>query len=301
MRVLIVGATGHNGVAVARRLGAQGHHISGLVRDEARAPDCLDAVHVGDVVTGAGLAQAVAGIDVAYYFVHSLDSRAQDDLDLVAARNFASAAAEAEVKRGVFFTTLPAPNIGEPPRYQRNRQAVQVALAERLNELTVVRAGMVLGDRSRGMRPYAQLVQRAPIIPMGPWRDNRMAVVDSETVSTCLVRAGLADQPMGSVDVPASAEPTHEELVRAVMRTLGVNKPILRLPWSNPTIDAFLVSRFTDDSYQFSRHLASINNFDYTVDPSCAKPFADIAPQQLDAALRSALAPYIAPQRTKSS
>lgn len=289
MRILIVGATGHNGAAVARRLSAEGHHVSGLVREPDRAPDCLDAVHVGDVVTGAGLAEATAGADVAYYFVHSLDSRAQDGRDIAAARNFAGAATAAEVRRAVFFTTLPVPGGVRAPRYQRNRQAVEDLFTE-LSELTVVRAGMVLGDRSRGMRPYVQLVHRAPMIPMGPWRTNRIAVVDSETVAACLSRAGTSVRPLGRhVDVPASAEPTHEELFRAVMRTLGQRKPIVRLPRSSPALDAFLASRFTDDSYHFCRHLASINSVDYRVDPACTAPFADVTPLGLDDALRAAL------------
>ncbi|GAC70905.1 SDR family oxidoreductase [Gordonia soli] len=295
MRVLIVGASGHNGAAVARRLSAAGHHVRGLVRDPGRAPDCLAEVVVGDAVTGAGLAEATADIDVAYYFVHSLDSAAQDDHDLVAARNFAEAAATAGVRRGIFFTTLPAPDGVAEPRYQRNRRVVEDVLTERLPGMTAVRAGMVLGDRSRGMRPYVQLVQRAPIIPMGPWRRHRMAVVDSETTTTCLVRAGVGDRPLGRIaDVPASAEPTHEELIRAVMRVLGRRVPIIGLPVSSVTVDAFLTSRFTDDSFHFSRHLASINNFDYLVDPSLAAPFADVTPLDLDTALQAALPEAVA-------
>ena len=295
MRILVVGATGHNGAAVAERLSADGHHLSGLVRNADRAPDCLDVTHVGDVVTGVGLPEACAGIDVAYYFVHSLDSHGQDDLDAIAARNFAASARTAGIRRVVFFTTLPAPKGVKQPLYQRNRQVVEAILTEGIGELTVVRAGMVLGDRSRGMRPYVQLVQRAPFIPMGPWRKRMMAVVDSETVTACLALAGTSAQSLGAVvDVPASAELTHEDLVRAMMQTLRTHKPVVRLPWSSPTLDALLTSWFTEDSYHFSRHLASINSFDYTVDPLRAAPFAGIRPQNLDAALVEALQPLLA-------
>ncbi len=54
---------------------------------------------------------------------------------------------------------------------------------------------------------------------------------------------------------------------------------------STPTLDAFLTSRFTDDSLHFSRHLASINRFDYLVDPARTQPFAHITPLPLGAAL----------------
>ncbi|MCX5046671.1 NAD(P)H-binding protein [Aldersonia sp. NBC_00410] len=286
MKILIVGASGYNGSRVAAQLVEQGHWVRGFVRDPRRAPAGLHDVVVGDVTTGAGLPEALTDIDVAYYFVHSLDSPDQDDRDLAAARHFVSAATASALPRGVFFTTLRAPDCTTTPLYQRNRLTVEHELLAGIPGMTAVRAGMVLGDQSRGMRPYLQLIRRAPVIPMGPWRRHRMAVVDITTTTACLVYAGTNPAPVGrTVDVPASGEPTHEQLVRAIMDTLNNHKPIVRMPWSTPTLDAFLTSRFTDDSFHFSRHLASINRFDYVVDPTRAKPFAHITPLPLQAAL----------------
>ena len=292
MRVLIVGASGYNGRRVATRLRERGHWVRGLVRDERRAPRDLDDVVVGDVTTGAGLAQALDGVAVAYYFVHSLDASDQDDRDVTGARTFVAAAREAGLPRGVFFTTLGPPDGTAPPRYQRNRLAVEDVLLSGIPGMTAVRAGLVLGSESRGLRPYLQLIDRAPVIPMGPWRRHRIALVDADTTTECLVLAGTSDQQLGSaVDVPASAEPTHEELLRAAMTTLGRHRPIVRLPWSSATLDAVLTSRFTDDSFHFSRHLASINRHDYVVDPQRAAVFADVAPLPLADALRLAVEP----------
>lgn len=290
MRSLIVGASGYNGGRVAARLVEQGHWVRGLVRDPRRAPSVLDEVVVGDVTTGHGLVEALTGIDVAYYFVHSLDATDQDDRDLKAARHFVTVAREVGLRRGVFFTTLSMPEGVEPPRYQRNRLAVERVLLDGIPEMTAVRAGMVLGTNSRGMRPYLQLAQRAPFIPMGPWRRHRMAVVDITTTTECLVRAGTSEEPLGRVvEIPASAEPTHEELLTEVMRAVGRRRKIIRLPWSNPTLEAFLTSRFTDDSFHFSRHLASINRHDYVVDPHRSAVFDDVTPLPLREALELAL------------
>ncbi len=292
MRVLIVGASGFNGRRVATRLRERGHWVRGLVRNERRAPQDLDDAVVGDVTTGSGLAQALDGIDVAYYFVHSLDATDQDDQDVTGARTFVATATAAGLPRGVFFTTLGPPSGTAPPPYQRNRLAVENILLSGIPGMTAVRAGMVLNAESRGLRPYLQLIERAPVIPMGPWRRNRIAVVDADTTTECLVLAGTSDQHLGRVvDVPASAEPTHEELLRAAMTTLGRRRPIVRLPWSSTTLDAFLTSRFTDDSFHFSRHLASINRHDYVVDADRAAALADVTPLPLADALRLAVEP----------
>ncbi|OZD10287.1 hypothetical protein CH275_00985 [Rhodococcus sp. 06-235-1A] len=289
MRILVVGASGYNGSRIAAQLRERGHWVRGFVRDKRRAPAGLDHFVVGDVATGVGLSEALTDIDVAYYFVHSLDSTDQDGRDLAAARHFAYAANSSALPRCVFFSTLPAPNGAPAPLYQRNRLAVEQELLA-LSGMIVVRAGMVLGHRSRGMRPYVQLIRRAPLIPMGPWRRHRMAVVDIATTTDCLIHAGTTPEQIGRiVDIPASGEPTHEQLVRAIMDALNLHRPIVRVPWSTPTVDAFLTSRFTDDSFHFSRHLASINRFDYIVDPTRSRPFAHITPLPLDSALEMAV------------
>lgn len=292
MRALILGASGYNGGLVAKRLTEEGHWVRGLVRDPRRAPQGLAEVVVGDVATGHGLREALEGIDVAFYFVHSIDGPKQDPTDMAAAHNFSEVARQSGLQRGVFFTTLGVPDGVEPPRYQRNRRAVERVLLDALPDMTAVRAGMVLGRGSRGFRPYLQLAQRAPCIPMGPWRDHRIAVVDPATTTECLVLAGTAQYSLGRiVDVPASGEPTHAELFQAVAAAFGRRGRVIKLPWGSKTLDAFVTSLLTDDSFRFSRYLASVNQYDYVVDPDKAAPFASIAPMPMHEAIRAAVAP----------
>ena len=72
-RVLLTGATGAVGGALLPLLLDAGHDVTCLVRDPARArlPQGARVVR-GDVLTGAGLAEALTGAEVAYYLVHSM-------------------------------------------------------------------------------------------------------------------------------------------------------------------------------------------------------------------------------------
>lgn len=238
---LLVGASGYNGGNVARRLLEQGHTVRGLVRDAARAIPGLDEVVQGDVITGAGLKHALTGIDVAFYFVHALDApdRRTDRRDLRAARQFVLAARAAVLPRGVFFTTLAAPHDVEPPVYQRNRLQVEQILLDGIPGMTAVRAGMVLGAQSRGLLPYVRLVQRFPVIPLGPWRTNHIAVIDPATATEAMIEAGTDDIPAGrSLDAPACAQPTHEQLVLAIIDALGKRRIVVHTPIATPRLDA---------------------------------------------------------------
>src|SRR3954454_12342999 len=78
MNVLLTGVTGAIGADLAPRLIAAGHRVRGFARDPARvAVDGLDGVVRGDAVTGAGLDEALRGIDVAYFLIHSMEAAAQ--------------------------------------------------------------------------------------------------------------------------------------------------------------------------------------------------------------------------------
>jgi uncharacterized protein YbjT (DUF2867 family) len=76
MEVLVTGATGYIGGRLVPRLLAEGHSVRALTRSAGRLRDVpwADSVRVveGDVLGGEGLQSALAGVDVAYYLVHSI-------------------------------------------------------------------------------------------------------------------------------------------------------------------------------------------------------------------------------------
>ena len=80
LRVLLTGATGSVGGRLLPELLAAGHDVTCLVRDPERAQLGQGATVVrGDLLTGAGLEEALDGVDVAYYLVHSMGRSAGSD------------------------------------------------------------------------------------------------------------------------------------------------------------------------------------------------------------------------------
>src|SRR5512137_574070 len=104
---LVSGATGYVGGRLVPRLLEAGRRVRVLARDPARLAGrpWAGSVEVarGDVLDPATLAPALAGVDVAYYLVHSMgDHVAFAERDLEAARAFAAAARAAGVRRIIY-------------------------------------------------------------------------------------------------------------------------------------------------------------------------------------------------------
>ena len=105
MQVLVTGASGAIGAELVPRLARGGHAVRAFARDPARvtATGVTEVVR-GDAVTGAGLDEALAGVDVAYFLIHSMETALNGtgtfvDRDREAARRFADAARAAAAKR----------------------------------------------------------------------------------------------------------------------------------------------------------------------------------------------------------
>ena len=76
MTVLVTGITGYVGSVLAARLAREGHAVRGFARSPERVAIDVPVV-AGDAVSGAGLAQALDGVDVAYFLIHAMEP-AQD-------------------------------------------------------------------------------------------------------------------------------------------------------------------------------------------------------------------------------
>ena len=110
MQTLVTGVSGYVGAALVPRLVRDGHAVRGFARSRERVAAAgaeLDDLVLGDATTGAGLDEALDGIDVAYYLIHSMEGATDfAGIELRQAETFAAAAAAAGVRRIVYLGGL---------------------------------------------------------------------------------------------------------------------------------------------------------------------------------------------------
>jgi uncharacterized protein YbjT (DUF2867 family) len=246
VRILITGVSGYAGSVLARRLAGDGHELHGLARDPGRVDPDLGrgrglgvTVHRGDALTGAGLAGALDGVEVAYYLIHSMeparggpagDAGGFAGRERQAAERFAGAAAAAGVGRIVYLGGL-VPAGGAVSAHLRSRQAVEEILLGAVPGSVVLRAPIVVGAGSRSFRLLVRLVERIPVLALPPWRVHRTQplygamiarVADLMLVGRPPVRLGFALTPVASV-VAARIAGEELELAEPLMESLATD------------------------------------------------------------------------------
>jgi len=233
MRVLLTGVSGYVGSALVPRLRGEGHSLRGYGRSAARVSAAVDEIVEGDAVLGTGLAEALDGVEVAYYLIHSMETLAGDafaEREIRAAEHFAEAARAAGVRRIVYLGGL-VPQDGKLSRHLASRLAVEQALLAAAPESVAMRASIVIGARSRSFRFLVRLIERLPVLALPAWRTNRTQPIDGRDLLELLARAASAPRELTgrSWDIAGPDVLSYGELIERIADAMLVSRPKISL------------------------------------------------------------------------
>ena len=203
--ILVTGATGYIGGRLVPRLIREGRRVRVLVRSRARALSRSWAgqvgVEVGDVLNPQSLSQALAGVDTAYYLVHSMSRGGEfHELDVKAARTFGQAAAKAGVRRIIYLGGLGEADANLSP-HLRSRQETGQALRVNGVSVTEFRSAIVVGTGSISFEMIRYLVERLPVMVCPRWVYSRIQPIAVDD---------LLDYLVAALDTPESRDMTIE-------------------------------------------------------------------------------------------
>ncbi|MCC6620823.1 MAG: NAD-dependent epimerase/dehydratase family protein [Deltaproteobacteria bacterium] len=248
--VVVAGANGFIGRAVVAAL-AERWQVIGLSRGASAAERGVgarrcDLMRLDDAMAG------LAGAELAVYLVHSMmpsDRLVQaefQDLDLLAADNFARAAAASGVRQIVYLGGL-APTEGEPSAHIASRIEIEAALGAYGVPVTTLRAGIVFGPGGSSSRIVFNLARRLPVMVCPRWTATPTQPIALEDAVTLV--AGVLDraETFGQVyDIAGPERMTYREMMTLVGEAVLGRKPVVvGVPVLTPALSRLWVSVVT--------------------------------------------------------
>ncbi|MEU0112334.1 SDR family oxidoreductase [Streptomyces bobili] len=265
LRCLVTGATGYIGGRLVPELLAAGHRVRCLARSPERLRDHPWAgeaeVVRGDVTDGASVAEAMRGVDVAYYLVHSLGTgRDFEETDRRAARIFGERARDAGVRRIVYLGGLTPSGVPERELspHLRSRAEVGRILLDSGVPATVLRAAVVIGSGSASFEMLRYLTERLPVMVTPSWVHTRIQPVAVRDVLRALV--GSARMPADvnrSFDIGGPEVLTYRDMMLRYAAVAGLpRRLILPVPVLTPRLSSHWVGLVTPVPASIARPLA---------------------------------------------
>ncbi|HEY7951470.1 MAG TPA: NAD(P)H-binding protein [Solirubrobacteraceae bacterium] len=298
MRILLTGATGFAGSLLLPRLHRAGHDVRAFARDPTRLhiPIAWYIKTVrGDVISGAGLDEALQGIEVAYYLIHSMDAasgRHFPEQEGLAATNFASAAQRAGVGRIVYLGGL-LPQTQATSRHLASRLAVERILLEAVPDSVALRASIVIGARSRSFRFLVRLIERMPVLTLPAWQRHRTAPIDARDVAQMLLAAAHVPSVGGrSLDIGGPDILSYREMIERIAELMLVGRPAITLPLNVTPIAARLAAAIATEDPELVLPLMESLSGDLLPADDHAAELLHVKLHSFDAAVEHALAEW---------
>jgi uncharacterized protein YbjT (DUF2867 family) len=257
--VLITGATGYIGGRLVPVLECAGVRLRCL----ARRPAALAArvsprteVVPGDLLDPSSLDRALAGIDVAYYLVHSMGAHGDYlEKDREAARNFGDAARRAGVRRIVYLGGLAT---GDDALSKHLKSRIETGEVLRASGVPVVefRASVVIGSGSLSFELIRALVERLPVMICPRWVSTLAQPIGIDDVLAYLAAArDLPGEDSRTFEIGGADQASYGDVMREYARQRGLTRLMISVPLLTPRLSSLWLGLVTPVYARVGREL----------------------------------------------
>jgi len=239
---------------------------------------------VGDEVA---ITDALAGVDVAYYLVHSMASGGDfRDADLRLATTFGRAAAETGVSRVIYVGAL-----GDAPdsAHLASRQEVGSALGAAGTPVVELRAAVVFGSGGISFEMLRYLTERLPAMVCPRWVRTRIQPIALTDLLDYLEESLQVDP--GTYEIGGAEVTTYREMISEYARVRGLrSRRIVDIPLLTPHLSSYWVDFVTPVDRSVSHALIeSLVTEVVVTDPEPTQRAFSVRPMGVERALATAL------------
>jgi uncharacterized protein YbjT (DUF2867 family) len=287
--VLVTGATGFVGKRLVPELIERGHEVKAMTRN----PDDYDGPGhgvYGDVHDPGTLAEALDGVDVAVYLVHSLDDDDFERKDAEAARGFGLAAAAVGVRQIVYLGGLGEED-GTLSAHLRSRREVEKLLGDSGVPVTVLRAAIVVGVGGISWEITRQLVKNLPAMVVPKWASTLSQPIGIDDVVRYLAGVIDNDEAMGRVfEIGGADQVSYVEMLQQAAEVMnGHRVPVVTVPVLTPSLSSRWIGLVTDVDATTGRNLIDSMSTEVVVHDHSIKDVVPGEPVSYQEAVRRAV------------
>ena len=247
--VTVFGASGYVGSNLIPELLKSDY----VVRAVARNKEVLESrfwtgveLFEADVLNSSSLASSLEGTDIAVYLIHSMSAGSEfEELDRVAALNFAKEAELHNVKRIIYLGGIQPPD-EEASIHLKSRAETGDCLRHGSVPVTQLRAGMVVGAGSAAFEVIRDIVYHLPVMITPRWVSSRSQPIALNDLLWYLAEViGSSETTGNTYDLVGPEILRYSDLIHYFAEEVGLKRYLIPVPVISPRLSSYWLDLVT--------------------------------------------------------
>lgn len=261
MKILLTGANGYIGMRLLPSLLEKGYEVICCVRDKNRIPLDIETqkkvtLCEVDFLNEPSKEIFPKDIDVAFYLIHSMSVSTKDfdELEAKAAHNFNQYMATTKVKQVVYLSGIV--NDEKLSKHLSSRKKVEDILYQGNYNLTVLRAGIVVGSGSSSFEIIRDLCEKLPVMVAPQWLKTRIQPIAIRDVIHYLSGVILNEKCYNqSFDIGGPNILTYKQMLLLYAKVRKLKLWIISVPVMSPRLSSYWLYFVTSTTYKLAVNL----------------------------------------------
>jgi len=261
MKILLTGANGYIGMRLLPRLLEMDHEVICAVRDKKRLSvdeETLSRITVVEIDFLQKVNQDILPKDInaAYYLIHSMSSSTQDfdEKEALSAENFNAYMKTTSVEQVIYLSGIV--NEEKLSKHLRSRKNVEDILYQGTYQLTVLRAGIIVGSGSSSFEIIRDLCEKLPVMITPKWVLTKAQPIGIHDIINFLSGVlGKKETYNASFDIGGKDILTYKEMLHQYAKARGFKNWIYTVPVMTPKLSSYWLYFVTSTSYKLAVNL----------------------------------------------
>lgn len=294
MRVLLTGASGYIGRRLKAKLNEEKDITLRLLSRNKKSfsPRTIETTEIveGDAFDKDVLKKALSGVDVAYYFLHSLSESDYKEKDKILAQSFVDVAAECGVKRIIYLGGLGVKNEHTSKHLLSRIETGEILSSNPKVQTLWFRAGVVIGSGSSSFEIIRNLTEKLPIMTTPKWVSTMaQPIAIDDVVSYLCAGLRLENEENLVIDIGTKAQ-SYRDMMLDTAKALGLKRILIPVPFMSINISSYWLILFTPVSFAVAKELIEGLKSEVVIQNDLAKKyFPQIKPMDYISAVKKAV------------